>query len=142
LSECWNCQNYVYFYSVKLKRKDMIIAFHTTEQLAEFLRNKLPDVPYIIGHTAINDETFETSIMKHNDVAYYVIRNAFRLEWVLTTECCIEFDDEADCEHYCDTNGIRYDGGHAIQVYGDGSIFTTDHVKSKLPRYDYHSLIK
>jgi len=120
----------------------MIIAFHTTEQLAEFLRNKLPDVPYIIGHTAIDVETFETCVMKHNDVAYQAIKNAFRLEWVLTTECCIEFDDEADCEHYCDINGIKYRGGHVIRVYGDGSMFTTDHVKSKLPQYDYHSLIK
>lgn len=87
------------------------ITFPTSEFLAEYLRNRQPDVKWVDGHNTYCPETHTTGVEKfkydtHRN--YSNVSNAYRMEFILQEICCIEFDDEEECENWCINHDIPY----------------------------------
>lgn len=119
------------------------ITFPTTEFLAEYLRNRQPDVKWISGHnTYLDGETTFVQFRFDSFYSYGFIANCYSIDFLKTQDCYIEFDNEEQCEVFCMAHNIEFHDGAFVRFYGDGSAFNSDYARDNFPLVNIFSVIQ
>lgn len=119
------------------------ITFPTSEFLAEYLRNRQPDVKWVDGHnTWLDDETTFMPFRFDSCHSYGFIANCYSIDFLKTQDCYVEFDDEEQCEVFCMAYNIEFNGGEFVRFYGDGTAYNSEYARENFPVVNIFSVIQ